>query len=73
MLIPAEALRKAREGGWHECRGFQFTGALRGPGGHSVVLIGPGADRPIIKKVWPEASHLTRGSGRAWAKHWGGQ
>ena len=38
MLIPAEALRKAREGGWHECRGFQFTGALRGPGGHSVVL-----------------------------------
>jgi hypothetical protein len=35
MLIPAEALRKAREGGWHECRGFQFTRALRGPGGHS--------------------------------------
>jgi hypothetical protein len=61
MLIPAEALKKAREGGWHECRGFQFTGALRWPGGHSVVLIGPGADRPIVKKVWPEAVALDAG------------
>ncbi len=58
MLIPAEALRKAREGGWHECRGFQFTGTLRGPGGHSVVLIRQGIDRPMIKKVWPEAVAL---------------
>jgi hypothetical protein len=30
MLIPAEALRKAREGGWHECSGFQFTGLFAG-------------------------------------------
>jgi hypothetical protein len=58
MLIPAEALRKAREGGWHECRGFQFTAALRGPGGHSVVLIRQGTDRPMIKKIWPEAVAL---------------
>jgi hypothetical protein len=65
MLIPAEALRKAREGGWHECRGFQFTGALRGPGGHSVVLIRQGTDRPMIKKVWPEAVALD-------AKFWQG-
>jgi hypothetical protein len=58
MLIPAEALRKAREGGWHECRGFQFTAALRGPGCHSVVLIRQETDRPMIKKIWPEAVAL---------------
>src|SRR4051812_9254151 len=65
MLIPAEALRKAREGRRHEGRGFQFTGALRGPGGHSVVLIRQGTDRPMIKKVWPEAVALD-------AKFWQG-